>query len=359
MSAPTIDKLFEFTVAAVLQGSGYVAGVPVRRLGGRGTEHQIDAVGIEFKHVPFTYNTILIAEAKCYHSRQSVGIETVRELKSILIDLEQTLPRNLNVIPKGKNPGWYFHSLLGKRSGENLTVHYKGAIFSTKRFSDWAKEFAYSHGIFLFTFPDPIAGKSIIYWMKTLLSRLKEMFSDEAKLRNILRTRILRVRTQEYLAVLEKLFSQGLAKLEPIERHRLFRIVYNTLRFDPDFRSLWGFLRWYRIVDVNGYPVLAYIEIPPSMLITRVLQYYSSLADKKYRVLGPRHTFSLLRLQIYETESMKDEEFLQVSFRILDGDIMILSGKMILPSLVYKKRKARGLSFSMPLRSGLFLLSAS
>lgn len=351
-SAIAIDRLFEFTIAALLQDSGYVAGVPVRRLGGRGTTHQVDAVGIEFKQVPFAYDTILIAEAKCYEATKSVGVQTVRALKSILIDLEQTLPPRLNIIPKGKDPGWYFHSLLGNRSGENLTVHYRGAIFSTKIFSHWAREFAYSHGIFLFTFPDFVAGKSVIDWMKILLSRLESM-KEKGIPENILR----RLDLQKYLPVLRKLFSQGFGELTPLERHRLFRIVSNTLRFDPELQSFWSFVRWYRIVDINGYPVLANIEISPAILIRDVLEHYSSVAGKKYRGLALRHKFSLLRLQIYATEGVKDEEFVQASFRIHDNEKMILSGNIILPRLIHEKGGLDGLVFSMPMRSGLFLVA--
>lgn len=178
MVSITYHKLFEYVVAAMLRASGYIAGVPVKRIGGRGTTHQIDVIGIEFNHLPFLYDTILIVEAKCYGPNESVGIDVARQVKSNILDLEQTLPRTLNSLPRTLRPVDLFVHIFGKKDGEGLTANYRGAIFTTGTFSKYTKEFSYAHGIYLLNFPPIIADKRVVDWIKGLLDILRNISNN-------------------------------------------------------------------------------------------------------------------------------------------------------------------------------------
>ena len=141
-------NVFEELVKACLQEQGYEvvspnSGYPdvVRENGklnlkGRGTKHQIDALGQSEFEMPFTFRTRLISEAKCYKKSTSVGIDVIRDLKGVLDDVSQN----------------YF-----VREGDDLIDKSRfndcGVIFSTSGFSDDAQDYAFAHGIYLVSVP--------------------------------------------------------------------------------------------------------------------------------------------------------------------------------------------------------------
>lgn len=351
-------KLFEFVVAAMLRESGYVAGVPISFVQGRGGEHQLDAVGIEFNRSPFQYDSILVAEAKCYDpSRKdsTIGIEIVRELKSVLIDLEQTLPRALKPIPRGRNPLWYFTDLIGIEN--NITARYCGAIFSTTEFTRPAREFAYAHAIFLFHFPPIVSGKKVNRWMTDLLVKLKELNKNNKKLRLLLRRK---KNLLSYPAVLRKLFSEGYNKLDASERHYLFTIIRLILSRDKEFSRFWEEIRLNKIFSVNGYPVLASMErISPYLLVNDVIEHLSSMHERRkwYKKIGQRYDFGKFRLELLPPS--RADEFTVVLFQIRTPKRQkpLVSGRLYLPSFLVERLGQEEFTLNIPLREGLDLVA--
>jgi len=357
-------KLFEFVVAAMLRESGYVAGVPTSFVEGRGGEHQLDSVGIEFNRAPFQYDSILVAEAKCYDpSRKdsTIGIEIVRELKSVLIDLEQTLPRELKPIPRGRNPLWYFTDLIG--SEKNITAHYCGVIFSTTEFTKPARDFAYAHAIFLFHFPPTVSGKKVTRWMTDLLLKLEELNKNNRKLRLLLRHKNAHARKKNilsYSAVLRKLFSEGYNKLDASERHLLFTVIRSILSRDREFSGFWEEIRFNKIFSVNGYPVLASIErISPYLLVDDVIKHLSLMHGRRkwYKKIGQRYDFGKFRLEL--SPPSQADEFTVVLFQIWTPKKQkpLVSGRLYLPSFLVERLGREEFTLNIPLREGLDLVA--
>lgn len=133
------SKQFEIYINLLLKAYGYISINPTNRINGRGTIHQIDALGINKLTPTFSYPITLIAEAKYYRNDKIVGIEILRNFYGVLSDIRQNLPRKF-VQP----------SITGN-SYKNGTSNIVGLIISTVGFSSYAKSFAYSHGIFLIT----------------------------------------------------------------------------------------------------------------------------------------------------------------------------------------------------------------
>lgn len=356
----TFHKLFEYVVAAMLRASGYVAGVPIRRIGGRGTTHQIDVIGIEFTHLPFLYDTILLVEAKCYNPGETVGIDVVRQVKSNIVDLEQTLPRDLNLLPRNIRPVQFFVSVFGKRDGEGLTACYRGAIFTTGRFSKYAKEFAYAHGIYLFNFPQRIAGRRVVDWIKTLEGILFDLAENPSLLKRYFPT-AKKTRIDYYVNILQKL-KENHGDLEPDERHYLFTMIRNFLRKNEDLKPFWKELKNFCLVDLNGYPALTYLLKRRSIhLVGDVLRQYQIGAEKRRRRRKYGTTAVISDMKLIKSWSERlDEDLYEVSFLITDEKSEpILQGSTLIHSFLHESLELGKITLTLPVAQGLFLVARS
>ena len=355
----TLDKLFEYVVAAMLRASGYVAGVPIRRIGGRGTTHQIDVIGIEFSHLPFLYDTILLVEAKCYDPDATVGIDIVRQVKSNILDLEQTLPRNLNLLPRNIRHVEFFVNVFGKREGEGLTACYRGAVFATGKFSRYAKEFAYAHGIYLFNFPRRIAGREVVEWIKILKKALLDVAKSPSKLKKYFPT-ARASRLDYYAGILEK-FKENFSDLEPEERHYLFTIVRNILRKDEYLKLFWAEVRNFCLVDLNGYPALTYLRKKRTLYLTKkVLEQYKIGAEKKRRrIYGSKAEISDMKL-LKEWSKPIGEDLYEVSYVVLDEKSEpILEGRTFVHGFLHEFFEMGEMTLMLPITEGLNLIARS
>jgi len=101
------------------------------RLKGRGSSHQIDAIGDYPDYPPFGNPNRLLVEAKMY-SKNKIGIGTIRNAKGVLCDVDEY---------------WVGEDHL--KRGRPARYHYQYAVFSTTGFSEPAQEYAYAHDIFL------------------------------------------------------------------------------------------------------------------------------------------------------------------------------------------------------------------
>jgi hypothetical protein len=132
-------KQFEYFVKCLMQVYGYNASNPISSLIGRGTTHQIDALGICKMTPTFSYPITLLAEAKYYRKGKIVGIEVIRNFYGVLTDIQQNLPNTFSV-----------PQILGQNYKYG-TSNIVGLIISTVGFSSYAQNFAFAHGIFLVT----------------------------------------------------------------------------------------------------------------------------------------------------------------------------------------------------------------
>tara|TARA_R110002111_G_scaffold259563_1_gene329721 strand:+ start:166 stop:1293 length:1128 start_codon:yes stop_codon:yes gene_type:complete len=130
--------LLEEAVLYILSFSGYTPIIPEDhneghfkgdKLKGRGTVHQVDAIG-ECWHTPaFGHQQRLLVEAKM-KSKNGVGLDVVCKSKAVLDDVNQFWNSK--------------HRKIGLKR-----YHYQYAIFTTDRFSGPAQDFAYAHDLFL------------------------------------------------------------------------------------------------------------------------------------------------------------------------------------------------------------------
>jgi hypothetical protein len=353
-------KLFEYVIAAMLRASGYVAGVPIRRIGGRGTTHQIDVIGIEFTHLPFLYDTVLLVEAKCYDPGETVGIDVVRQVKSNVVDLEQTLPRALNLLPRNIKPVQFFVRVFGKKDGEGLTACYRGAIFTTGKFSRYAREFAYAHGIYLFNFPQSIAGRRVVDWIKTLEKILFDFAGKPSSLRMYFPT-AKKTRLNYYSKILQR-FRENHGDLEPNERHYLFTVIRNLLRKNENLRPFWEELRNFCLVDLNGYPALTQLLKRRSIhLVGDVLRQYHIGAEKRRRrrKYGTTATISDMKLTKRWSERL-DEDLYEVGFLVTDEKSEpILEGRTFVHSFLNEFFEMGKILLTLPIAQGLYLVARS
>ncbi|MFC0263809.1 restriction endonuclease [Fontibacter flavus] len=131
------SKDFEKYVNQLLNIYGYTSINPTNKVKGRGTTHQIDAIGVSKFTQVFSYPITLVTEAKFYSSKRPIGIEIIRNFYGVLNDIKQNLP-NKFTIPE-----------ISKNTYINGTSNVIGVIISTTSFSSFARAFAYSHGIFM------------------------------------------------------------------------------------------------------------------------------------------------------------------------------------------------------------------
>lgn len=131
--------LLEEAVLFLLRGAGYRtvmsaeddptlhngrSGLEVK---GRGSRHQIDAVADYIIPQPFSNQSRLLVEAKCYTS--PVGVEVIRNCVSVLKDVQE-----------------YWVPAKGKQSSR---YHYQSAVVSASNFTKPAQQFAFAHDIYL------------------------------------------------------------------------------------------------------------------------------------------------------------------------------------------------------------------
>jgi len=303
----TIDKLFEYLVAAVLRYSGYFAGVPTKKMGGRSTKHQIDVVGIEFNHLPFIYDVLLIVEAKCYNITQAVGIGAIRQIKSNVDDFNQTLPNYLNPLPRNIAPHEYFVRHFGNGNAEEWTVNYRGAVFTTSHFSSGAKQFAYAHGIYLVNFPNYFAGKIVEDWLK-IIKRIIESISSFQILKRYVPT-AGRYAFRMYMQILDKLRDGSYSDLTQEERHRLFTLIRGVIEHDQELIHLRSELLKLTLGLYNGYPVLVRMSEKINFRIVDAINRANSHSLEKYsskRIFGIRRKISEIRAYEKYRESISD-----------------------------------------------------
>jgi hypothetical protein len=232
------DKLFEVVVGVVLERNGYLASLPKARLKGRAADHQIDSIGVYRLQVPFVFPIRLVAEAKCY-SRPVVGIEVVEKLRSIVDDLNQTLPARVQP-PAGPED-------------TNCSSHYVGAVFSTNGFSAKAQEFACSHGVFCVELEPTVGGGGSVRhmsdWMDELGNKLRDLASERSCPNNC-------VGSSDSYDTLEKLVNGGLGQLDEAQRQQLLSIIGAILIKCPIFAGLWSYLSTLHLAVFGGNAVV-------------------------------------------------------------------------------------------------------
>ncbi len=234
----TTDKLFEYTIAYLLQTNGYIAGVPSKNLTGRGETHQIDCVGIYPFVVPFVFPIRLICEAKCYSPRnKNLGIEHVRNLYAKLIDLEQTLPQERRMSMQGL-------------SEDSISCSYHGALFSTIPFSAPAQHYANAYSIDLVPIIPIVQGLTWKEWMEALRDKLEELIEEQGCPRYCIDSR------SDY-EVLERLVNVKYKDFkEEKDREVIFKIIQSIIHTCPKFHHLKLELKKHHIGTINGRVVL-------------------------------------------------------------------------------------------------------
>ena len=118
---------------------GYNSINPRHRVEGRGTTHQIDAIGISNTTPIFSYPITIIAEAKYYDSRRSLGIGILRNFYGVIDDIKQRLPNTFS------------QPQINGNNYINGTSNIIGVIITTAGFSSFSSNFGYAHGIFMVT----------------------------------------------------------------------------------------------------------------------------------------------------------------------------------------------------------------
>lgn len=105
-------------------------------LEGRGTSHQIDALGQFDYNIPFVYQLRLLTEAKC--KKDTIGPRIIREHIGVLKDISEN---------------YFVESSTNLRDKTKQRFTDVAAIFSTSRFTEKAQELAYAQGIYLVPVP--------------------------------------------------------------------------------------------------------------------------------------------------------------------------------------------------------------
>lgn len=130
---------FENYVNRILTLYGYNSINPRNRIEGRGTSHQIDALGISKVTPVFSYPITILAEAKYYNPTRTIGIEILRNFYGVINDIKQKLPNA------------FIQPTINGNNYINGTSNIIGVIISTAGFSSFSRNFGYAHGIFMVT----------------------------------------------------------------------------------------------------------------------------------------------------------------------------------------------------------------
>ncbi|WP_066634539.1 hypothetical protein [Desulfolucanica intricata] len=363
MSATITDyHLFQFLVAVILRNNGYIAGVPRRHMGGRGTQHQVNVIAVDLNNSPFSFNNVLLIEGISHNNTTNCNhINIVKNLKATLLDLEQTLPPNKQLIREiaAANRGDLFHRIYGNRKDkETLTVNYVGAVFYTGEFTPCAREYAHAHGIHTIYTPHCLGGQSIVGWNRAIRKYFSTILDQEGQFT----LRGLQKKTnkyQDFCHILTKLHSRSY-NLMPHENHDLFTI-YNEVIKQPEFDKLTRHLKKITLASVNGSPVLLDYNLPYRNLITAVLQSYEDKTSHG-RAIDQQTKFkplNTINLEVIDCKTTRDKNVLEFQYTTgtqkVPEVIKDLSGSVYIPLTALDCRTKR-FRLKLPLKAGLSLI---
>lgn len=357
------DKLFEYMVAYILRNNGYIAGVPRRKLGGRGTQHQVGVIGIDLNNSPFCLNTVLLVAARGPEPLDhTADMQLVRNLKATLLDLEQTLPSRRELIRDllDNNRGDLFHRIYGgKKVKETLTVNYVGGVFVAGEFSPPAWEYANAHGIYVVHLPEFMAGQPVLHWYRRIRCQMSQILTEDGQLT----LPGLAKKTKKILDFLEilLLLRQPLqGELIPEHSHDLFT-VFNELLRTEEMAPLARSLQRTTLATINGYPVVIEYNMGYKALLDAALSIY----ERKIRTIKsvvPATTYKpldVVHLKVHEITWATDQVS-RFSYRVEQENvppaIQNLAGAVYVPSTVLDKRSMERFRLKMPLKAGLSLV---
>ncbi|CCO09079.1 hypothetical protein [Desulforamulus hydrothermalis] len=358
------NKLFEYLVAYILRNNGYIAGVPRRKLGGRGTQHAIGVVGIDLNNSPFCLNTVLLVAARGpAPANHNTDMQLVRNLKATLLDLEQTLPSRRELIRDllDNNRGDLFHRIYGgKKAKEALTVHYVGGIFVAGEFSYPAWEYANAHGIYVVHLPELMAGQTIFYWYRQIRNLLAQVLSRDGKL-TLPGLAKKTKKIPDFRDILLLLQQPQREELLPEHSHDLFTI-FNELLRTAELSTLARGLQRTAIATINGYPVVMEYNVGYKALLDAALTVYERKI-KTIKSVAPATTYKpldVIHLRINATTMMAANQVHRLCFRAEQDNvppaIQDLAGAVYVPAMVLDKRSAKRFRLKMPLKAGLSLV---
>lgn len=358
------DKLFEYIVAYILRHNGYIAGVPRRKLGGRGAQHQVGVIGVDLNNSPFCLNTVLLVAARGpAQINHEADMQMVRNLKATLLDLEQTLPSRRELIRDllNNNRGDLFHRIYGgKKIKETLTVNYVGGIFVAGEFSAPAWEYANAHGIYVVHLPNSIAGDSVLNWYEKIQTGFANILKQDGSfsLPGLNKKTKKLADFQHVLTLLQQ--PQGL-ELLPEHSHDLFTIFNELLRTE-EMSLLARSLQRIALGTINGYPVVITYNVGYKALVDAALNIY----ERKIRTIKsvvPATTYKpldVVHLKTYEITPSLDKQVLKISYQIeqelAPSSIQRLTGALYVPNAVLDKRSMERFRLKMPLKAGLSLV---
>ncbi|SHK46256.1 hypothetical protein SAMN02745123_01924 [Desulforamulus aeronauticus DSM 10349] len=358
------DKIFEYMVAYVLRNNGYIAGVPRRKLGGRGTQHQVGVIGIDLNNSPFSLNTVLLVAARGPElADPDNDMQLVRNLKATLLDLEQTLPSRRELIRDllDNNRGDLFHRIYGgKKVKETLTVNYVGGIFVAGEFSYPAWEYANAHGIYVVHLPEAIAGEPISNWYEKVRSVLSDALDQDG---NVTLPGLLKKTKKlgDFKNLLTQLQQATDFELLPEHSHDLFTIFNDLLR-TAELSSLARSLQRTALATINGYPVVLEYNVAYKALVDAALTIY----ERKIRTIKTVATattykpLDVVHMQTHQIEPTADQQVQRFLYRVerenTPESIHHLTGAVYIPNAVLDKRSLERFRLKMPLKAGLSLV---
>ncbi|GAB6182243.1 hypothetical protein JCM14036_35620 [Desulfotomaculum defluvii] len=358
------DKLFEYLVAYILRNNGYIAGVPRRRLGGRGTQHEVGVIGIDLNNSPFCLNTVLLVSARGPVTPNNIfDMQLVRNLKGTLLDLEQTLPSRRELIRDllDNNRGDLFHRIYGgKKIRETLTVNYVGGIFVSGEFSYQAWEYANAHGIYIVHLPDFFAGNPIGYWHHKICCAMSNIMDEQG---NFILSGLAKKTKKfaDFQEIINLLQASPESQLKPEHSHDLFTIFNELLRTEimiPMARHM----QRTALATINGYPVIIEYNVGYKALLDAALTIY----ERKIRTIKsvvPATTYKpldVVHLKIISVTPTKDTQVCKFTYKVdkesVPTSIQNLSGAVYIPNTVLDKRSMKKFRLKMPLKAGLSLV---
>ncbi|MTI79257.1 MAG: hypothetical protein FH758_00025 [Firmicutes bacterium] len=353
------DRLFEFLVALILRSNGYVAGVPRRLLGGRGTKHQVNVIGVDLNTSPFSLNNIIIAQASC-----NVNLDMVRNLKATLIDLEQTLPSKRELIREivGTDRGDLFHRIYGKeKSKEKFSVNYVGNIFINKPLDQFAWEYANAHGIYVTYVPKHLAGYPLHYWFNLFRKQLDNIVSSNGSI-TLPGLAKKEKKQQSFKNIISLLSNEDTANsLETQQNHDLFTII-NEIMFTKDLKPLHKKIQQLALASMNGYPVLLDYNLSYRNLIEAALISFHNQFNKVKNVsqrtkYKPLNTAKFLIDNIKNTD---DPNIAMINYRAdpseVSKPIADMKGFVYVPTSVLDKRMTR-FQLKLPLKTDISMIA--
>ncbi|WP_003545096.1 hypothetical protein [Desulfotomaculum nigrificans] len=358
------NKLFEYMVAYILRNNGYIAGVPRRKLGGRGAQHQVGVIGVDLNNSPFCLNTVLLVSVRDDgHADHDKDMQLVRNLKATLLDLEQTLPSRRELIRDlmDNNRGDLFHRIYGgKRDKETLTVNYVGGVFVVGNFSPPAWEYANAHGIYVVHLPEVMAGENLAAWQQRIREALgKIVLPDGSITLPGLAKKTKKI--PQFREILSSLRQPHNCDLTPEQSHDLFTIFNEVLKTD-EMLPLTRSLQRTSLATVNGYPVVFEYNVSYKALVDAALSIYERKI-RQVKSVAPATTYKpldVVHLWANNITSSLDGEVLKFSYQVEKKDapqsIQNLAGFLYIPHTVLNKRNMDRFRLRMPLKAGLSLV---